>query len=213
MPRPEAFARASGLLHKSLTADLALLALEPANLEYQWSVSETRFNLADALYEFGEYAQSVDMFRLAAEGNRSRSIDTNDARGQWIVASVDSGLARALAKMDGFDEATTLFAAAEQRLAVLAKNGGTLQIDFALAQVRIRRGEMLEQLANNPHLSAAVRREHARLARESLEQGIANARRVNEVFPLEGGNKQLLDDGVASLARLEGTLAAFTPAR
>ena len=82
-----------------------------------------------------------------------------------------------------------------------------MRLQFGIAQIDIRRGEMYLLLAADPRLNAAEQRAHWRTARDSLSHGVGLLKGVNDVVLLTGPNKKLWDDGIAALARAEAALA------
>jgi tetratricopeptide (TPR) repeat protein len=204
-PKTEALQRPIALLHKAMAADEKLVAMQPDNARYHWSLAETRYNLADVLCANGEYEKAIELFRQAAAVTRDG--DPNDLRGLWTNAMVELGLAKSLIKVGGNDEAAILFASAEKFLQAQTKTGDTLRIEYGLALMGIRRGEMYIALAGKPRLSTAQQLEHWHQARGSLQKGVEILRKVGESIALAGPDKEMLDDGVAGLALAEAAIA------
>jgi len=183
----EAYARSAILLPKGMAADEALLALKPDDANYQWSLAETRLNLADLYYGNGEYAKAIDLNRKAAVVMANR--DPHDAKGQMVANMNDIGLAKGLAKTGAFDEAEALFVSAARSLREISARGEDLQTDFQLADLDIRRGEMY---------FARGRRAEARVM---IERGMSGAKKVQQAMPDENNVRVLLADGAAALNR------------
>jgi tetratricopeptide (TPR) repeat protein len=205
IPRADGYRRSIALVRKALSADQKLVELEPANARYRLSLAETQINLAEGMYLTAQYPEAIALFREAATAMR-RHGDPNDARGQWQRTMAEIGLAKSLVKVARYEEAGTLFAAAEQELQAAARSNDTLHIEFGLAVVGIRGGEMYSGLASAPKLSLARQLAYWHKARESLTQGVTRIRKIGESVALTGPNKELLDEGVASLARAEAAL-------
>ncbi|MEO8061626.1 MAG: protein kinase [Pseudomonadota bacterium] len=187
LSRHDAYARSAILLRKGIAADEALLALKPDDANYQWSLAETRINLADLYYSNGEYARAIDLNRKATAVMASR--DPNDAKAQIVSSTNDIGLAKSLAKTGEFDQADILFAGAAKSLHDISARGEDLQADYLLADLNIRRGEM--------YLARGRRAE----ARVMLERGITSGKKVQQAMPDEISLQMILADGAAALAR------------
>ena len=206
IPPDEFHRRSATLLGKALAADEALVALEPDNARNQASLALTRYNLADAMYMTGDYQKSVELHRLAAAVLRQQAGDPNDARALWISTMNDLGLAKSLVKIGAYEEAGTLFARGAKTFQDVAVTADSLRIQYGLGVIGIRDGERYLAMAANPRLSAADRQSYVRKARDSLEPGVARIKKLAESVAL-GPDKQLLDDGVASLAKAEALIA------
>jgi tetratricopeptide (TPR) repeat protein len=183
----DAYARSAILLPKGMAADEALLALKPDDASYQWSLAETRLNLADLYYSNGEYAKAIDLNRKAAAVMAIR--DPRDAKAQLVSSMNDIGLAKGLAKTGAFEEAETLFVSATKSLREISARGEDLQADYQLADLDIRRGEM--------YLARGRRAE----ARVMLERGMASAKKVQQAMPDESNLLVIMADGAAALDR------------
>jgi len=138
---------------------------------------------------------------------RQKAGDPNDANARWVNTLVHLGLASTLVKTGGLDEAGVLFANAEKSLLAMEKSADSLPVQFYLALAGIRGGERYVALAANPRLSASEQLSHWRKARDSLSPGVVRLKKVGESIVLAGSNKELLDEGVASLANAEAALA------
>ncbi len=207
IPRADFYQRNIALLGKAIAADEALIALEPGNLRYHWSLAETRANLAESFYNSGEYARAIEVYRQAAAVTREKAGDPNDANARWVDTLVHLGLASTLVKTGGFDEAGVLFANAEKLLLAMEKSADSLPVQFYLGLAGIRGGERYVALAANPRLSASEQLSHWRKARDSLSPGVVRLKKVGESVVLTGANKELLDEGIASLAKAEAAVA------
>ena len=207
-PASEAFQRTITLFTKGMAADEKLVAMEPDNLSYQWGLAETRFNLGDALYSNAQYDKAIEVLRQALTVTRTG--DPNDLRGRSTNAFVELALAKSLVKVGSHDEAALLFSNAERFLLERARAGNTLQIDYGLALLGIRRGEMFVALASDSRLSAAAQLKYWRQAHDSLEKGVAIFKRVGESVALTGPDKWMMDDGIALLAQTDAALARIS---
>ncbi|HET9865567.1 MAG TPA: hypothetical protein VFP37_19175, partial [Steroidobacteraceae bacterium] len=165
----EAYAWSRGLLEKAMAADEALLALEPGNAGYQWSLAETRLNLADACYGHGDYPRAAGLYRQAAAVFAHR--DPLDVRARLVSAINDVGLANTLVKTGSLQEAATLFESSERALHEVREHGEDLQVDFALASIDIHRAEM--------YLAQA----RAEEARKLVGRGLAAVEKLLQALP------------------------------
>jgi eukaryotic-like serine/threonine-protein kinase len=186
----DAYARSVTLLQKGMAADEALLALKPDNASYRLSLAETRLNVADLYYSHGDYARAIALNRQAAAVFAQR--DPGDSRTQLNSAINDISLAKSLARSGGTAEAETLFAAAGKSLRDVSARGEDLQVDYALADLDIRRGEMYVELARHDE------------ARRLLERGLSGVKKVLAAMPDDETVQRLLADGTAALARAKG---------
>jgi tetratricopeptide (TPR) repeat protein len=171
LTKDEAYAWSSRLLEKGMAADEALLALEPANPAYQWSLAETRLNLADLYYGHDEYPRAAGLYRQAAAVFAVR--DPLDVHAHLVSVINDVGLANTLAKTGPAKEAETLFAASEKSLHEIRRHGEDLQIDYALANIDIHRAGMY--LAQSRALEA----------RQAVERGLAQLANVLKALPAD----------------------------
>jgi serine/threonine-protein kinase len=188
LSKEEAYAWSSSLLEKGMAADEALLALEPGNPAYRWSLAETRLNLADMYYSHGDYARAVALYRQAAGVFAVR--DPLDIRSQLIATINEVGLANALAKTGGEQEAEDRYAAAEKSLHEVQVHGEDLQIDYSFANINIRRAEM--------YLARARPDE----ARQFAERGLAQLAKVIKALPEDQGVLTLQQVGTTVIAQL-----------
>ena len=208
LPPSETYKRPITLLTSAMAADLKLVSLDPGNPAYLWGLTETRFNLADALYSDRQFARAAEVFREVLAVTRTG--DTNNLRGRSLHAMTQLGLAKSLVKTGHHAEAEGLFAQAETFLLERSQAGNTLQIDYGLALLGIRRGEMYVALAAAPGLSGQERLRRWQRARESLARGVEIFKRVGESVALTGPDKAMMDDGIAALARSDAAIADLT---
>ena len=208
MPMDAYLARVVPLFQKAIRSGERLIALRPDNPSYRWSLAETRFNYADALYDNADYTGAVALLRQASAVFHAQATDPNDARAQFIRSFVDSTLARALMMTGELDAAEPIFADAEARLLALAKEGDTLRIQFALTKNEIHHGLLLVQRAKAAGSGASARLDYWRRARSLLAEGIARGDRVHAKYPLTGGNRIMLNEAATGLAETERAIAA-----
>jgi hypothetical protein len=136
----------------------------------------------------------------------ARAADPNDARALLLSMMADTNVAKTLLKVGRLDEAEALFIKTEKVLLELASKNDNLRIDYALAQIGIRRGESYAQRAANPKLSRNAQLAYWHQSRDSLAQGLARAQKVNASYPLTGANHEIIDAGNAALAKAEAAL-------
>lgn len=200
--------RALGLLQRSMAVTERLLANDPESPEYLATLAIQRMNLGDTLYYAGRFAESIAMYRLAVPGLRKAADDKADGRAQMQLAVTQTGLAGALLKVNDPAAATAQLDSAEPVLRqLLARDPKNITTRFTLAFVEMSRGEVLARRARQPARPRAARIEDLRHARERLETGVNRMKKVNEVYVLAGGEKGVLDDGLAALAAADIALA------
>ncbi len=187
----ENFQRSSALLRKALIADAALIELDPDSLMFRVSLAETQFNLADAYYIHGDYAPALEHYQLASPVLAERAQDAGDARALLLSLLNDTGLARSLFKLARAEEAETVYKRLEPLLTQLAKDYDNMRVSFAVAQMKVRYGELLGA------------RGDWRQAYPMLVDGAARLARIVEAVSLDGVNRQLVEDSVTLLAQAE----------
>ncbi len=205
MSMEDAFKRSEPLLRKALQADEKLVSMSNDSMKRRRSLAETRFNLADAYNNHGDYPQALALLALASPVLAERTSDADDAAAQYESAMVDTALARSLFRVGRVEEARVMFVKSVRIMDELSRRESTLAIDFTRAQAGVWLGELYEHLANTPKLGAAARLAYRRQAQDSLRHGVELAKKVNASIKLEGFNRKVLDDGEAALARM-GTL-------
>jgi non-specific serine/threonine protein kinase/serine/threonine-protein kinase len=179
----EAFEWSRSLLEKAMAADEALLALDPGNSAYRWSLAETRLNLADACYGHGEFARAAALYRQAAAVFADR--DPLDVHALFVSAVNEVGLAKALVKTGPVAEAETLFASSEKLLHAVREHGEDLQVDYALANIDIHRAGM--------YLAQSRPDE----ARQAAGRGLAQLEKLLKALPGDEGVLTLKRTGAA----------------
>ena len=201
------FARRALLFKRALLMRGRLVALDPTHEQYRWDLALTQYNWGDALYEDGQYAAALEVFRKAAPALAKH--DPNDARRLKIKAMNDVGIAKSLARTRSFAEAESAFARVEIVLKKLLKDSsGDIQLEFFLGQIGVNRGQMFADLAQAPRLTTGERSNYWRKARDALRDGVAYFKSVNNSFALVGGDKDIWDSGLATLAKAEAALVS-----
>jgi len=200
-------ARVEPMYLKAMDIQGRLVASDTANASYRWNLGETQYNYGDLLYDNGQYAKALDLFRKASMA--FVGFDPNDARAIMVNAMNDVNLAKALVVDRQFSEARTVNARVDPVLRKLNKEGSTIQIEWALGQMGIARGQMLIALAEDPRMSHVQRSALLRNSRDSLREGITYIESVNKAITLFGVYKKTWDDGLASLAQAEAALASL----
>ena len=199
-------ARRELLFKRALLMRGRLVALDPTHEQYRWDLALTQYNWGDALYEDGQYAAALEVFLKAAPALAKH--DPNDARRLKIKAMNDVGIAKSLARTRSFAEAESAFARAEVVVKKLLKDSsGDIQLEFFLGQIGVNRGQMFADLAQAPRLTTGERSNYWRKARDTLRDGVAYFKSVNNSFELVGGDKDIWDSGLATLAKAEAALA------
>jgi tRNA A-37 threonylcarbamoyl transferase component Bud32/tetratricopeptide (TPR) repeat protein len=201
-----ALTRAIELLRKGLATDEKLVALKPESPKYRRLLMVSQANLARLLFVKQDYAEALDLYRLAAPAAAKRAQDTNDAQAQYLSALVHTGLARALLQAGEVEQARLIFVASGNILEKLAEQDNMLRIVFARGQNAVRLGELYAGLASDQTLSAAAQLAYWLQARDSLRVGIAAVKKVTEAVELEPLDRSVLDDGVVVLARADAAI-------
>ena len=201
--------RSISLIRKSLAIEEKLLALEPDDVARQVSIGQSYYNLGVSQYETDEFVAAIESYRRASPGIAKAAADVDDAHGQLMQALLDTGLGEALVKTGNTKDAEPLFARAEANIqAIATKSGDTFRLQYSIAQIEIRRGEMYVLLATDPRASSAAAREYWRKARDSLRHGVTLLEGVNKMILLTGTNKALWEGGITALAKAEAVLRA-----
>jgi eukaryotic-like serine/threonine-protein kinase len=193
----QAFERTSGYMQKSLAVTEKLLAQDPGSIEHATRLAEQRYNLADSNFNAGHYERAIELNRQAMPVLRKAAEDEGDARAQLQVGLCETSLASALVRTGKLAEPAPLFNSAERTFRkLLERDPENISLRFMLAAVEIYRGEMFSRLGSWDK------------ARASLEPGVARMKAVNEQYPLAGGEKAVMDAGIAGLAAAQAALAS-----
>jgi len=190
-PLAEQFERAVTLLGKSMVSDIELMRLEPNSLQHRISLAETRFNLGDMHYNYGQYAKALDYYRQASPVLAESASDAGDARAQLTSLLNDTGLARSLFKLGRASEAEAVYMRLAPLLAQLSRDYENLRVSYAVAQMKVRYGELL------------AARGDWKKADPLIVDGAARLKKIVEAVSLGGVHKQLVDDSLALLAQAE----------
>jgi eukaryotic-like serine/threonine-protein kinase len=193
--------RTEPLLRKAMVVQERLIALDPHRYLYQWNLAETQYNLGDMLFDNGEYAAALELFREASAVMIKH--DPNDSHSVLVNAMNDLDLAKALVQARNLVEAETVFARVDPALRKLMKDGSTVQSEFSLGQVCLNRGYLYMEYAQDPRRSASEQTSYWRRARDSLREGVGYVENVNKTIALFGVEKKVWDDGLAALATAE----------
>lgn len=201
-----ALERAIELLRKGMATDERLVALKPESPKYLRLLIVSRANLARLLYVKQEYAEALELYRLAAPAAARRAQDSNDLQAQYFSALVDTGLARALLKAGEVEKARLIFVRSGKVLEKLAEQGSMLRIVFAHGQNAVRLGELYAGLASDQTLSAAAQLAYWLQARDSLRVGVAALKKVTAVVEIEPIDRAVLEDGVVALTLADAAM-------
>jgi tetratricopeptide (TPR) repeat protein len=197
-------ARVEPLYVKAMDIQQRLATSDPADSSYRWNLGETQYNFGDLLYDNRQYDKALDLFRKASAA--FAGLDSNDARAVMVNAMNDVNLAKALVVKRSFAEAERVIARVDPVLRKLNQEGTTIQIEWALAQVGIARGQMLIAFADNPRASSGERSALLLESRKSLREAITFIESVNKAITLFGIYKKTWDEALASLAQAEAGL-------
>jgi hypothetical protein len=189
-----------------LATDETLVALKPESPKYRRLLLVSQANLARLLFVKQNYAEALDLYRLAAPAAARRAQDANDAQAQYLSALVHTGLARALLQAGEVEQARLTFVTSGNILEKLAERDNMLRIVFARGQNAVRLGELYAGLASDKTLSDAAQLAYWLQARDSLRVGIAAVKKVTEAVELEPLDRSVLDDGAVVLARADAAI-------
>lgn len=200
----ERLARGEPLFRKAMAVQERLVAVDPARFQYQWNLAETQFNLGDALYDDGQYAAALELFRKASVTFTKR--DPNDARGELINAMNEVNLAKSLVKTRHFTEAETVIARVEPTLLKSFHEGRTVQNEYFLGVVGLQRGLIALERAGATR-NATARSNHLRQAKTTLSESVGYFENANKTIELTGVEKGAWDEARAALAQVDAALA------
>jgi tetratricopeptide (TPR) repeat protein len=201
------YEKSMALLRKSLSVAQKLVTLQPNEPRYQHRVAAAHFNMGNFLWARGRYAESLELFRLAAPVVVRAAQDSNDSSAQYTMALIESGHARALFKTGNVEEARILFLKCAKVLDGVLERDGSLRTEFALGQNAVRLGELYAHLAENRRESRDAQLGLWKQARESLQRGVASLQKVTANATLEALDAAVLNDGVAALYRANTMIA------
>ena len=192
---PANYDRSVALLEKSLWADEQLLKFKPNEPEYQQRQATARFNIGNYRYARGQYAEAVELFRLAIPFAVSAARDPDDASAQYSLALFETKFAQALFKTGKIEEARVLFLKCASVLEKLLERDGSLRTEYAVGHNAVRLGELYAHLG------------HWLEARDYLQRGVASLTKVTDNASLQAIDMVVVNEGVASLARAEAAIA------
>ena len=201
------YERSMALLQKSLWVAQRLLTLQPDEPRFQQRVATAHFNMGNFLWARGQYAESLELYRLAAPVVVKAAQDSNDSSAQYVMALIESGLARALSRTGRIEEARALFLKCAKVLTAVLERDGSLRTEFALGQNAVRLGELYAHLAEENHTSRAAQLALWKQAGDSLQRGITSLQKVTANATLEAIDQAVLDDGIAGLTHAKAAIA------
>jgi eukaryotic-like serine/threonine-protein kinase len=203
--------RAFALLRKRMWADEKLLALKPDETEYHDRLSGTRYNIGIRLVARGKFEESLRLFEQALPvAAKAAALDPDNVRAQYSLALYQTRFACALFKTGNVEKARALFLDSERILAEVFKRDNSLRTQYALGVNAVRLGELYAHLAENSRASRGARLDLWRQARDSLQRGVASLQNVTANAALPSIDMVDVRDGMASLARVDATLAGLT---
>lgn len=203
----DATERSIGLLRKVIWADNKLLALQPDNMGFRRQLATSSYNLSREMFATAKYDEALELLRVAAPITAKLAKDPNDSDAQYFNALVNTGHARALAKVGRVGEAKVILLQSDTVLKAQVEQGGTLRIIFAYGQNAIFLGEVYAHLGSDRRLSPAAQRDYWRQAREAFRQGIPPLQDVTAAVEIEPMDRAVLTDGEAGLANAEAAIA------
>jgi eukaryotic-like serine/threonine-protein kinase len=199
--------RSLALLGKSLWADEMLLTFKPNEREYQLRQAAGRFNIGNYRYALGQYAEALELYQLGTATALAAARDSDDAHAQYTLALFETKLAQTLFKLGKVEEARVLFLKCAKVLEALLARDGSLRTEFALGHNAVRLGELYAHLAAKSRESRTVQLDIWIKARDYLQQGVTSLKKVTASATLQAIDMIVVNDGVASLARVDATLA------
>jgi eukaryotic-like serine/threonine-protein kinase len=203
----ESYERNVALLKKSLWADEELMKLKPNEPDNLIRLSTSRFNLGNYEYARGRYVEALELYELAVPVARDDARNAEDANAQYRLALYETKLAQTLLKLRKIEEARVLLLRCAKILQTLLERDGSLRTEYAVGLNAVRLGELYAHLAGNPRLSREKQLDLWHQARDSLQRGVTSLQKVTANAKLQEIDMEVVNDGVASLARAEGALA------
>jgi hypothetical protein len=209
LTRAQATARSVALARKGLVPAEKMVELEPADAAHKWSLAESRFNVADGLLDQRDFAGAMEQLELASPVLAARAADKTDVKARLESAMTESGLAWARFNLGRGAEAEKMLLLAERELAEIAGQYDNLQVTFAQGITHIRLGILHADRAGATGAAHAVQVERWSKARDVLELGVAEIRKVAAAMP---GNDpgSMFDLGVENLAMAEAAVARLS---
>ena len=207
----ENYDRSLALLEKSLWADEMLLTFKPNEREYQLRQAAGRFNIGNYRLALGQYAEALELYQLGTATALDAARDSDDAHAQYTLALFETKLAQTLFKLGKVEEARVLFLKCAKVLEALLARDGSLRTEYALGHNAVRLGELYAHLAENSRGVRDAQLDLWKKARGYLQQGVTSLKKVTASATLQAIDMIVVNDGVASLARVEATLARLQP--
>ena len=199
--------RSLALLGKSLWADEMLLTFKPNEPEYLLRQATARFNIGNYRLALGQYAEALELYRLAQPVGLVAARDSDDAHAQYMLALYETKLAQTLFKTGKVEEARVLFLKCTKVLEALLARDGSLRTEYALGHSAVRLGELYAHLAMTSRESGSAQIDLWKKAHDYLQQGVASLQKVTASATLQAIDMIVVNDGVASLAHVDATLA------
>jgi tRNA A-37 threonylcarbamoyl transferase component Bud32/tetratricopeptide (TPR) repeat protein len=200
--------RAFALLRKRMWADERLLALKPNSTEYQDRLSGTRYNIAIRLAARGRYQEAIALYEQALPvAAKTAALDPDNVRAQYSLALYETRYAQSLFMTGSVEKARILFLECDRSLEAVFERDNSLRTEYALGVNAVRLGELYAHLAERSHAGRDAQLDLWRQARDSLQRGLASLQNVTANAALPSIDMIDVKDGVASLARVNATLA------
>ena len=133
--------------------------------------------------------------------------DPDNGRAQYTLALYQTRLAHSLFETGSLEKARLLFLDCDRILVKVFEQDNSLRTQYALGVNAVRLGELYAHLAENSRAGRVSQLGLWRQARDSLQHGVASLQNVTAHATLTSGDMVDVTDGVASLARVEATLA------
>ncbi|HEU4778266.1 MAG TPA: serine/threonine-protein kinase [Steroidobacteraceae bacterium] len=206
--------RAFALLRKRMWADEKLVALKPNEVEYQNRLAGTRYNIGIRLASRGKFAQALELFEQAVPvAAKAAALDPDDVRAQYALALHQTRLAQALFETGSVEKARALYLESGSSLERVFERDNSLRTEYAIGVNAVRLGELYAYLAKRSRAGRSARLDLWRQARDSLQRGVASLQNVTASATLPSVDMVDVRDGVASLARVDATLAKLQEER
>ena len=140
-------------------------------------------------------------------GVKEAALDPDDIRAQYTQALYQTRLAHALFETGNVEKARVLFLECDKILVAVFERDNSLRTQYALGVNAVRMGELYAHLAENSRAGRNTQLDLWRQARDSLQRGVTSLQNVTAHATLTSGDMIDVTDGVASLARVDATLA------
>jgi len=202
--------RAFALFRKRMWADEKLLAIKPNEAEYQDRLSGTRYNIAIRLAARRRYQEALELYEQALPvAAKTAALDPDNVRAQYSLALYETRYAQALFMTGSVEKARILFLECARSLEAVFERDNSLRTQYALGVNAVRLGELYAHLAESSRAGRSAQLDLWRQARVSLQRGVASLQNVTANATLPSIDMVDVRDGVASLARVDATLAKF----